>query len=102
MGGVSDDLGAGEVKHAAVGTSVETVTLDADHQAVRILKRTSAGELWVVIDSSTDPEAEADGVHCMPEGINELALRSPDSRATTVKMIASAGTINVSVTGLRP
>lgn len=84
-------------------TSVTTVTLAADHRAVEVLKRTSAGELWLLVDSgATDPVADADGVHCLPEGINSIRIPSPSGAVTQVKLLASAGTIKASVTGLRP
>lgn len=95
------ELGAGDVDHASVGTSVSTVTLDGDYQVVSILKRTSAGELFVTVDGS-NPAVDGAGSHCMPEGVNELVLRSPSGATTVVKLIASAGTIKASVTGLRP
>ena len=96
------DLHPGEVRHADVGTTVETVELGSDHQAVVVLKRTTAGELFVRVDSDDAPVVDGDDSHCLPEGIGELRLPSPNSRSTIVKLVASAGTVSVSVTGLRP
>ena len=77
---------------------VSTVALGVDVGAVEILKRDTAGELFISVDGS-DPTVGGNGFEILPEGVSSISLPSLTRGDTIVKLISSSA-VRFSVKGL--
>ena len=77
---------------------VSEVILDGDYQAIEVLNRDGAGEIFFTVDGA-EPEVEGDDTHVLPAQIGALQVRSQASGTTAVRLI-SAGAVKFTVAGL--
>lgn len=90
--------GASSQHQTLAASTVDTVTLTADFNAVEVLNRGTSGDIYFTVDGVTVPTVGGAGTYVVQPGMSLIV--DPATSANTVVKLISSGTPAYSVTGI--